>query len=487
MIDFLIKSSIALCSLLAVYYIFLEKEKMHQFNRFYLLFSLIFSLALPFYTIEIIRKTIAIPDTEIQIIDLPQTTTIEQSGNNYLSVFLLIIYCLITVVLFFKFIRNILDLNTQKRKNKKIKHKNTTIVLLDKITLPYTFLNTIFMNKHDYESKKIEPELFTHELIHVKQKHTLDILFIELLKTIFWFNPIFIFYKKAIQLNHEFLADEKVVTSYNNVSYYQNLLITKANTNPTYYLASNLNYSVTKKRLIMMTKTSSKRDIWAKKILLAPLLSALVFLLCTKTVAQVTTEKQPATKKLNSFKTYYDKTTFKIKDEKGNITTEKKYNELTPIEKKSLPSMFGDSKEMPTNEEIMAMLEKGAPETIEVDIYDPKNIKVKKGKNYVYKVAEISENPSYPGGIENFYKFIGETFQIPETPKDVVLKGRVYITFVVEKDGSLSDYKILRDIGYGTGEETIRVLKLSPNWTPGKIDGEAVRTMYSLPITVQSE
>jgi beta-lactamase regulating signal transducer with metallopeptidase domain len=73
------------------------------------------------------------------------------------------------------------------------------------------------------------------------------------LKSTVWFNLIFIFYKRAIQLNHEFLADEKVVKSHNDVPFYQNLLISKANANSTYY-SSNLNYSVTKKRLIMMTK-----------------------------------------------------------------------------------------------------------------------------------------------------------------------------------------------------------------------------------------
>jgi beta-lactamase regulating signal transducer with metallopeptidase domain len=73
-------------------------------------------------------------------------------------------------------------------------------------------LNTIFINQDDYHNRKIE-ELYTHELIHVTKKHSIDILIIETLKVLFWFNPIFIFYKRAIQLNHEFLADEKVVKS----------------------------------------------------------------------------------------------------------------------------------------------------------------------------------------------------------------------------------------------------------------------------------
>jgi beta-lactamase regulating signal transducer with metallopeptidase domain len=108
----------------------------------------------------------------------------------------------------------------------------------------------------------IEKLKIIHAWVNTRNpKHSLDILLIETLKVLFWFNPIFIFYKKAIQLNHEFLADEKVVKSHNDVPFYQNLLISKANANPTYYLASNLNYSVTKKRLIMMTKPHPHKSI----------------------------------------------------------------------------------------------------------------------------------------------------------------------------------------------------------------------------------
>ena len=108
--------------------------------------------------------------------------------------------------------------------------------------------------------------MYTHELVHVNQKHTIDILFIEVLKVFFWFNPLFIFYKKAIQLNHEFLADEEIVKTYNNVPFYQNLLLQKGIGTQTIYLASNLNYLVTKKRLIMMTKSTSQTIATIKKI-----------------------------------------------------------------------------------------------------------------------------------------------------------------------------------------------------------------------------
>ena len=103
--------------------------------------------------------------------------------------------------------------------------------------------------------------------------------------------------------------------------------------------------------------------------------------------------------------------------------------------------------------------------------------------NQIYNTAGIEVKPDFPGGINKFYKFVGDNYQ---TPEEEGLKGKVYITFVVEKDGSLTDIKVIRDIGYGTGKEAIRVLKKSPRWSPGVQNGKPVRVLYSLPITIQS-
>ena len=103
--------------------------------------------------------------------------------------------------------------------------------------------------------------------------------------------------------------------------------------------------------------------------------------------------------------------------------------------------------------------------------------------NNIYNTAGIEVKPDFPGGIEKFYKFVGNNYK---TPEEEGLKGKVYVTFVVEKDGSLTDIKVLRDIGYGTGAEAIRVLKKCPRWTPGEQNGKKVRVLYSLPITIQS-
>lgn len=595
MTDFLIKSSLSLCVLLIVYHLLLEKEKMHQFNRFYLLFSILFSFAIPFITIEVIQEVSHHETTQNVIAMEGNSMTVLEDSTNYWLIAAWSMYGVITLALLLRFVLNILKLNSRTKSNPVIDYKKAKLVLLKEKTLPYTFLNSIFINETDYHNRKIEAELYTHELIHVSQRHTLDILFIETLKVIFWFNPVFVFYKKAIQLNHEFLADEKVVKSHNNVPFYQNLLLSKANANPTYYLASNLNYSVTKKRLIMMTKTASKTKAIFKQIALIPFIFGLVFFLCLKTIAQEKTR----TSQMNSPKketttdirrdNYYAGVRVIIKDFTRNITIDKEYEKLSleekrrylgapyPIKQNKLSSStfesyknsdkyaiwidginisnsklnnykYSDfahytssyvyknarSKRFPQNfqcslytkkyfeenlknshlkyknKSITIIFEKPKKLSHQDSIKQQKIIKenlveiekdllphhkntsklnatLKKQKNTITKTTkapQATNKPSFPGGIDAFYKFIAKNYKTPSQPN---LKGKVYVTFIVEADGNLSDFKVLRDIGNGTGEEAVRVLKLSPKWTPGKVNGEPVRTLYSLPIAIQSK
>ena len=103
--------------------------------------------------------------------------------------------------------------------------------------------------------------------------------------------------------------------------------------------------------------------------------------------------------------------------------------------------------------------------------------------NQIYNTAGIEVKPEFPGGMDKFYTYVGKNYRAPE---EEGLKGKVYVTFVVEKDGSLTDIKVLRDIGYGTGKEAIRVLQKCPRWNPGVQNGKPVRVLYSLPITIQT-
>lgn len=101
-------------------------------------------------------------------------------------------------------------------------------------------------------------------------------------------------------------------------------------------------------------------------------------------------------------------------------------------------------------------------------------------KNY-FTTAEIDKKPEFPGGVDRMYAFIKENFKMPENKE---IKGKLFINFIVETDGSIKDIKVMREIGGGSGKEAIRVVKKFPNWEPGEKDGKKVRTQYQMPIDI---
>lgn len=104
--------------------------------------------------------------------------------------------------------------------------------------------------------------------------------------------------------------------------------------------------------------------------------------------------------------------------------------------------------------------------------------------NLLYDINGLDVKPDFPEGMNEFYKFIGKNYQ-PPLGKNV--SGKIYVSFIIEKDGSLTNLKVLRDIGYGTGKEAIRVLLLSPKWLPGELNGEKVRCNFLMPININSK
>lgn len=313
MMMYLVKSASCLALLLIFYHLILEREKMHQFNRFYLLGSVLFSFIAPLGIIYI--QAPPTPEVAMTILETPIAIdntvlpAVEESVNYYH--YLLTFSLLISGILSIRFFRNLYAIYKKIHFNERIAHQNAVLVLVDDAISPHTFWNYIFINKEEYQTKNIEQELFTHELTHVTQRHTLDVLLIETLKIIFWFNPIFYFLKKSIQLNHEFLADNQVVSAHKNISEYQYLLLNKAAWNNDYYLASNLNYSLTKKRLVMMTTQSSKSKMLLKKLAVIPLAAGFAFLFAERVEAQTSTN-QATDAQLQEYQTLMEK---KEKDE----------------------------------------------------------------------------------------------------------------------------------------------------------------------------
>ncbi|GAB3020056.1 M56 family metallopeptidase [Spirosoma pulveris] len=295
MIAYVLKSGLCLFILFGIYKLLLEGEKLHRFNRFYLLFSLIISLVIPLLTINVQSELVSVLEPhpsyrpEHYLTSLTEPNYASTQPAHGFSAIAWLVYWLTTSTLLIRFSRHLSALVQLIRQHRKVRYQDATLVLLPENSLPHTFLHYLFVGKSAYESQAIEPEMFTHELAHIRQRHTYDILFIELLACFYWFNPLLLLIKRAIRLNHEFLADSAVLHHHKHVVEYQRLLLRKLTLTTPASLTSQLTFYATKQRFLMMTKHTSR----TRALIVGTLSLSLTMLVgatfSTKLVAQVPT------------------------------------------------------------------------------------------------------------------------------------------------------------------------------------------------------
>jgi beta-lactamase regulating signal transducer with metallopeptidase domain len=283
---YILKSGLCLAVFYGFYKLLLEKESFHVFKRFYLLFSTVLAFVIPLITfteyIEIIpqKTTSFLPETFIT------STIIKAEPINYLSLILWGIYGLGVFLFGFKFLKNLLEIIVKIKRNPKLKNKNLINVLLQDLVIPHTFFNYIFLNKQKFESHQIPKEVLLHEETHARQKHSLDVLLIELVQIFFWFNPIVYLMKRSIKLNHEFLADQSVINNGITPSTYQKILLTLSSNASENTLANSINYSSIKKRFTVMKTQTSKQAIWLRIFVILPLFVILIYGFSEKNIVE---------------------------------------------------------------------------------------------------------------------------------------------------------------------------------------------------------
>ncbi len=303
MIIYLLKMSLCSAVLLLFYRVVLEREKMLRFNRFYLLGSLILSLVLPLIPLEILLQNPVFPPPP-DALAASQTSGVHaypvqllpqmDGPENFSWVGLLgVVYLAVGAWLLVRFGKNLSMLVSRIRSHAIEKYEGLNLVLLDVPTVPHSFLNNVFVSKIDFLDETLEREIMEHERAHAQQLHSLDILFIEFLKVIFWFNPALNFYRNAIAMNHEFLADASVTKNLLDISYYQRLLLQKS-ANPAHLpFISKFNYSFIKKRFVMMHKQTSPARAALAQFSVLPLLAIAFFAFSDVTLAQIAPPPPP--------------------------------------------------------------------------------------------------------------------------------------------------------------------------------------------------
>ncbi|TDU43087.1 beta-lactamase regulating signal transducer with metallopeptidase domain [Gelidibacter sediminis] len=292
---YLLKSAACLAIFMVFYKYVLEKENMHIFKRYYLLGALVLAFTIPLVTFTQTIEVITSPRiNEATVRYVENTPQIEQT--DYLALILWSIYGLGVMLFGTKFLRNLYQIIFKIYLNPKKKSNHIVHVLLSDMITPHTFFKYIFLNKQKFENEEIPQEVFWHEEAHAIQKHSVDVLFVEFLQVIFWFNPIIYFTKHSIKMNHEFLADQAVLNKGVSAANYQHILLAfSSNATAPIGMANAINYSSirlkvfgkqialfnafgqVKKRFTVMKTHTTKQRVCLKCLVLLPLLALTLY------------------------------------------------------------------------------------------------------------------------------------------------------------------------------------------------------------------
>lgn len=473
---FYIFLKIILCSslLIAVYYLLLEKEKMYQFNRFFLLFSLILSYSVPFISVTtenqapIVGPQIIFEETVQQIQSIP----VQQESFDWVNI-LWVIYGIVSFIFLIKGMLSILKIKNIK--GKKISHLNYKVIVTDNNLSPFTFWNTIYLDKSYLINDKIDPRIFLHEKSHLDQKHSWDLFLIEIIKILTWFNPTIYFYKKAIITNHEFLADETVLENNFNVQDYQTLILNEIIDSQKLEFTHPFNFNNTKKRFIMMNTKKSKFT-WLKKAVSLPILITACGLFIQKTYANSSV---------------------------SNIDTAKEYRETSLVN--SLQKITSEG-ENTTNKMIASdtirPTKKGTAKKTKINRRSevappPPPPPVNKEKA---KKADMNEDPNvppppppstafspakFPSGINELRNRISKNFNGSVlNGNEGYIKSEVSIS--IKEDGTV-DKIVTNGNNKVFNEEMYRTVKVATEnvkWEPATDNGKPIATVYRIPITM---
>jgi len=453
-VNYLIESGVSLSLFALVYFLFLRRETFFSINRWFLLFSIGFSailplLHIPFYTPQ---PTVLAEVTLTPYVNLLSTITIYGNGfTQEAETFVLsyslfgYVYLLGVVILALKFLFQLFQIVRLVVRNEVTTEGKIKLVVLDKEISPFSFLNYIFVGKNLQNTNGWE-KMLEHERQHIRQGHTFDVLLLEIIAIVQWFNPFFWMFRRALRENHEFLADQAVISHGTAPSCYKQILINQY-VGDQIVIANNFNYSLIKIRIKMMSKIKS-RKIANVKILVGIVLAA--SLIAVFACEQKQTIKAEATPEEKTETISFQGQPLKISGDSAVIENLKS---LISNEKMGIPPP------PPPPAPGMEAL------TYDKDVF-----------------TLVDEMPEYPGGVAALRDFLSHTVKYPQDAIKKGIQGKVYVNFVVEKDGSVGAVKIAKGVSPELDAEAIRVVKLLTNWKPGKQKGDVVRVSYTVPI-----
>jgi TonB family protein len=422
-----IKSILGLGIFYFTWFLFFRKQTDFRFNRHYLIFATLLAVFIPLIQLpELFPASLQSPINQLSTVQLGEMIIKNPKSQGAAGVdiswatVLWGIYLLGVLVMTIRFLLNLLQLYLLIRKSETRREGQITFVFPEGSLPVFSFFRFIFISKALYENPRAKA-IINHEKVHVRQKHSLDVMLLEIVSIFQWFNPFLFLLKRAIKENHEFIADSGMAVSESSGSGYLNLLFREASGFEFSPITHNFSYSLLKKRMIMMKNQKSQKSMPVKLFL--GILAVMLSLYACNNTSQPTPENP---------------TKVVVKAKNGQVAV----RDQTPAERAAI--------------------------TAQADT------------GQVFMVVE--KMPEFPGGIKALMHYLGTHIKYPAEARKANIQGKVFIQFIVEKDGSISHVRVLKGIGHGCDKESVEVVKNMPRWVPGEQKGKPVRVQYNLPV-----
>ncbi len=505
-LNFLLEASLGLCLFLVVYQLLLRKETSFRFNRMFLLTGLIASVIFPLIKLNAANSPIPSlnfsVDQTVTEADLVYSTEVFPQHTWTSWEILTVIYGLGLALFFIVFTVRLSKIFIALRRSTKYDVHHHHIVELKEPSSPFSFFNYIFIGNTPPLTEMEKQQIIEHESIHAKLSHSFDIVLLNILGIVFWFNPLIRVYKKIFVQLHEFEADARAVETH-DVNAYCSLLARVALHSADYKLANHFSNSLTVKRIEMMRTVKQKIKSW-KMVAVVAIIPVLFFIVSCQDQMETTAmipdsgypEKvQQAIDRLKADNANPDFIVVppagpNLKDFEGKhanhisiIDGEYVFEAVSvlaikagedakgnPINYLILDYSSGKSNRLPTEAEWKTASE--AHETVPDNSIDGEP---------VFRAVEHQAVPE--GGLDALYARLKKEVKYPASAKRDRLSGKVFVKFIVKKDGTLTDFEIIKGISKDLDLEALRVIKTElTGWTPAQQNGKIVNSQFVMPI-----
>lgn len=443
-----IKVAICLAAFYLFYKLLLSRDTFHAFNRATLLLLMLLSLVLPFVSLSIDEPTVV----NNGMVQVEQLLVAGVSGEEAQPASLTLVQVLFMVYMAGVVVsvgREIVSLAGLYRlisdRGRMTTDDGIRIIVIDGDVAPFSWFNNIVISRSDYESGC--REILIHEMAHISRHHSLDILLCNVLLIFQWFNPAVWLLRRELRNIHEYEADEAVLASGANAAEYQLLLIRKAVGERLFSMANNLNHNSLKKRITMMLTKRSNPWNRVKVLLTVPVAAVAVVAFATPKAESLSREIEHESDAIVS-------SVVKSTSDKAALVAQGKTSGEETV------NVMGRADDTLIANDLQRMT------STDDDVYDV-----------------VEKMPKFPGGMAELMKYLNSNIKYPVEAHKAGIQGRVVVSFVVNKDGTVKDAKIVRSVDKSIDAEALRVISAMPKWQPGYQDGKAVSVRYTVPVT----